>query len=144
MAIPVETFILFTTITLQEEEMVSHALTAPSISVTGVLTPKHGAPLDITASLGLLAKTRNADPGLQAIWNHSYSGEMPHQHQPPEAHDDTVGEGVNEYHSRIIAATGTAGVILVYISISISSNLSFVQRAVRVLYSIQYQGLDKD
>ena len=55
-----------------------------------------------------------------------------------------MGEGVNEYHSRIIAAKGTAGVILVYISISISSNLSFVQRAVRVLYSIQYQGLDKD
>jgi hypothetical protein len=58
--------------------MVIHALTAPSIPVPGILTPKHGAPLVINASGCLLAKTRNADPGLQAIWNHSYSGEIPH------------------------------------------------------------------
>ena len=82
-AIPVETFILFTTLTLQEEEMVRQALPNPPTSVLGILTPKHGAPLAIVASPGRQTTTKSLNPGLQAIWVHYYSGERPHQHQPP-------------------------------------------------------------
>ncbi len=66
LAILVETFILSTTITLLEEEIMSHTLTPPLISIPGILTPTHGASRAIAALSGVFTDTMLVDPGPQA------------------------------------------------------------------------------